>query len=57
MADHPQEPGLSSTSPGRRDRPPGTPRWVLAFGVAVALVILIFLILHLTGNAPTHGMR
>jgi len=34
------------------DGPPSTPRWVKAFGVAAIVLVLLFLILHFTGNSP-----
>jgi hypothetical protein len=37
-----------------RESPPGTPRWVKAFGIIAIVLILAFAGLHLTGNAPTH---
>jgi hypothetical protein len=37
-----------------RESPPGTPRWVKAFGIIALVLILAFAGLHLTGNAPTH---
>jgi hypothetical protein len=37
-----------------RDSPPGTPRWVKAFGIILVVLLLAFVGLHLTGNAPTH---
>jgi hypothetical protein len=36
------------------DSPPGTPRWVKAFGIALVVLLLAFAGLHLTGHAPTH---
>ena len=36
------------------DLPPGTPRWVKAFGIILVVLLLAFAGLHLTGNAPTH---
>ena len=37
-----------------RDRAPdadaGTPRWVIAFGVVGAILVIAFIVLHLTGN-------
>ena len=36
------------------DAPPGTPRWVKAFGIILVVVLLAVAGLHLTGNAPTH---
>lgn len=37
------------------ETPPGTPRWVIALGITALLLVLLFLILHLTGLAPTGG--
>ncbi len=39
-----------------RESPPGTPRWVKAFGVIAIVLLLLFAGLHLTSNAPMHGM-
>jgi hypothetical protein len=36
------------------DSPPGTPRWVKAFGIMLIVLLLALAGLHLTGNAPTH---
>jgi len=30
--------------------PPGTPRWVKAFGIIALALLLVFAILHLTGR-------
>jgi hypothetical protein len=30
----------------------GTPRWVKGFGIVVIVLVLLFGILHLTGNSP-----
>lgn len=38
------------------DSPPGTPRWVKFFGIGLVVLLLLLAGLHLTGNAPTHGM-
>jgi len=32
--------------------PPGTPRWVKVLGIIAIVLILLFVILHLTGNNP-----
>ena len=32
------------------DAPPGVPRWVKVFGIVVLVLVLVFVILHLTGN-------
>jgi hypothetical protein len=35
---------------------PSTPRWVKVFGIIAVLLILLFIILHLTGQGPgLHG--
>jgi hypothetical protein len=38
------------------ESPPAAPRWVKALGVVLVVLFLAFIALHLTGNAPTHGM-
>jgi hypothetical protein len=39
-----------------RESPPSTPRWVKIFGIIALVLILLFVILHLTGNSPGgHG--
>jgi hypothetical protein len=37
--------------------PPSTPRWVKVFGVIFIVLVLVFVILHLTGNGlgSLHG--
>ncbi len=37
-----------------RESAPGAPRWVKAFGIIAIVLVLLFVGLHLTGNAPTH---
>ena len=38
-------------------RPP-TPRWVKVFGIVIGALIVVFIILHLTGNSlGNHGPR
>ncbi len=35
---------------------PSAPAWVKAFGVIVVVVLVLFVVLHLTGHAPLgHG--
>jgi hypothetical protein len=34
-----------------RNSPTTTPRWVKVFGIIVVVLILLFVILHLTGNS------
>ena len=33
-----------------RGSPPATPRWVYVFGIIAIILILLFVILHLTGG-------
>lgn len=33
-----------------RGSPPGTPRWVKMFGLIAIVLVLLFVILHLTGR-------
>lgn len=37
--------------PGRGSTP-STPRWVYVFGIIALVLVLLFVILHLTGNSP-----
>lgn len=32
------------------EAPPGVPRWVKVFGIVFIVLVLVFVILHLTGN-------
>ncbi len=45
MADLPPEP-----EPGGENDDTGTPRWVKVFGIIAFVVVLAFIILHLTGH-------
>lgn len=36
----------------KRGSPPGTPRWVKVFGVIGIVLVLAFVIVHLTGGSP-----
>lgn len=38
--------------PARRASAPGAPRWVKAFGLVVAVLVLLFAALHLVGLRP-----
>ncbi len=40
-----------------RETPPKTPRWVKIFGVIGLLLVLLFVILHLTGHSPFMHMH
>ena len=45
------------TDPDSGLRPP-TPRWVKVFGLLIGVLIVVFVILHLTGNSMgNHGPR
>lgn len=44
-----------SRDPGFGRDYPGTPRWVKGLGIAAALLILLFIILHLSGVTGGHG--
>jgi hypothetical protein len=39
---------------GREKQPPATPRWVIAFGIVVIVLVVVFLIVHFTGLMPMH---
>ena len=39
-----------------RASPPSTPRWVKVFGIIAIVLVLLFVILHLTGNSPFGGL-
>ena len=41
-----------SQTPVKPDRgsPPATPRWVIILGIIFIVLILLFVILHITGN-------
>lgn len=42
---------MSQTRVGReRGLPPSTPRWVKVFCIITIVLVLVFVILHLTGN-------
>ena len=43
---------LGSARVSARGTPPPTPRWVKASGIIVAVLVGLFVILHLTGNSP-----
>jgi hypothetical protein len=47
-------PDLEGDLEPAQDAPPGTPRWVKAFGIVLVVLLLAVAGLHLTGNAPTH---
>ena len=55
MADPPTSPNSNSDDTGvrqRRGSPPSTPRWVKVFGIVAVVLVLLFVILHLTGHSP-----
>ena len=46
----------AAATPSRRTTP-GTPRWVKVFGIVVVVLVLLFVIVHLTGHGlGNHGM-
>ena len=45
------QPHLESES----NTPPPTPRWVKGLGIIGLILVLLFGVMHLTGNTPTHG--
>lgn len=54
MTAPPRSPDSNGDTGGGPDRrsTTGTPRWVKLFGVIALLLVLLFVILHLTGNSP-----
>lgn len=52
MADPPPYPDTGDDTGVGTDRgsPPSTPRWVKVFGIIVIVLVLLFVILHLTGG-------
>jgi len=55
MVDQPPNPdtGLRPTE----EPPPGIPGWVKVFALIAILLVVLFIMLHLSGLAPTgHGM-
>jgi hypothetical protein len=53
MANLPPYPDSTDDDTGlgsNRESPPGTPRWVKVFGIIAILLILLFVVLHLSGN-------
>jgi hypothetical protein len=52
MADPSYHPDSSDDARARfdRDSPPSTPRWVKAFGIIGLVLVLLFVIMHLTGR-------
>ena len=39
------------------ESPPGAPRWVKLVGIVLVVLLIAFLALHLTGNAPMAGLH
>ena len=51
MSEGPGRPARKSVRPGRAERPePSTPRWVKAFIAVGVLLVVAFVVLHLTGG-------
>ena len=42
------------TTVRRGNEPPRTPRWVRVFGIVAVVLLLAFVVLHLTGLVPMH---
>lgn len=61
MADQPQNPGSSSEKDHQetnRVLPPKTPRWVKVFGIIFLVLVLIFIIMHISGRGfMNHSMH
>lgn len=58
MADAPPDPnsnGDVGAKSGRETTEEHMPRWVRVFGIIAVVLILLFVILHLTGHAPSHA--
>jgi hypothetical protein len=36
---------------------PSAPRWVKAFGIVLVVLLIVFVALHLSGNAPMAGIH
>ncbi len=51
---YPDSNGDTGLGSGRR-LTTSTPRWVFVFWCIVIVIVLLFVLLHLTGHQPTHG--
>ena len=52
-----QSPDLDTGARRAADRPPSIPGWVKVFALIAILLVVLFIMLHLSGLAPTgHGM-
>ncbi len=55
MTDLPPDPNLGTgLRIGRGKQPPPIPRWVTVFGIVAIVLVLLFIVLHITGLVPTH---
>jgi hypothetical protein len=50
MADPLPPPGSRRNADEDPEAAPGTPRWVVAFGIVAAILVLLFVGLHLAGG-------
>jgi hypothetical protein len=56
MTDPTPDPNAGASPRLRRgDQPPPIPRWVTIFGIAVVVLVLLFLAVHVAGLMPMHG--
>ncbi len=57
MADPPRYPDTGDDTGVRptADRPPSTPRWVKVFGIIVAVLVLLFVVMMVAGVGGEHG--
>lgn len=38
----------------KEDTNEGMPRWVKVFGIVAVVLLILFIVMHLTGNSPQH---
>ena len=53
LSPYPDSSGNTGAGPHRgssASTPPSTPRWVKAFGIIAIVLVLLFVVLHLTGG-------
>jgi hypothetical protein len=59
MANPPPDPDFTSTAgvESGHESAPGMPRWVQVFGIIVLVLVLLFVVQHLTGTMPSGHTR